>query len=107
MSKAACRSSKLTRRAAITASLATTLGAGSARAFPDPAFAVIAAHRAACARLDQARTHMSRMESAIPKERREEWWDEDPAKGVGANDDPRWTAALNAYRAAADVETKT
>ena len=84
--------------------LATTIAPAHARALPDPAFAAIAAHRAAYARLDAACTHMSHMERAVPNERREEWFDEDRANGLGANDDPRWTAALDGYRAASDAE---
>jgi hypothetical protein len=58
--------------------------------------AAIAAHKAAYTRLDQACRHLSRMERAIPKERRKEWFDEDREKGIGADDDPRWTATLAA-----------
>ena len=50
---------------------------------------------------------MSDLEGAIPKERRKEWWDGARAQGVGADDDPRWTAALDAQRAAFDAEKQT
>jgi hypothetical protein len=74
---------------------------------PDPVFAAIAAHKAAYARLDQACLHVSRLEGNIPKARRQEWFDEDRRQGIGADDDPRWTAALAAQRAAFDAETQT
>jgi hypothetical protein len=108
MSKAASASSKLTRRAAIAATLAV---ATPARSVPsllpfDPVFALVAAHKAAFARLDRACRHVSRLEGGIPKERREEWFDEDREQGIGASDDPRWTAALAAQRAAFDAEAQ-
>lgn len=107
MSKAASPSSKLTRRTAIAAIAAFSAPASAAALLaPDPAFAAIAAHKAAYARLDQSCTHLSRMECAIPKARRQEWWDEDREKGIGADDDPRWTAALAAQRAAFDDEAQ-
>jgi hypothetical protein len=77
-----------------------------AHALPDPAFTAIAAHKAAYEAFDAACSHMSTMEGAIPKDRREEWFEEDRAKGLGANDDPRWSAALNAFRAALSNETR-
>jgi hypothetical protein len=108
MSKAASPSSKLTRRAAIAATLAGAAApALAAPALPDPVFAVIAAHKAAYARLDQACSHVSRLEGNIPKQQRQEWFDEDRRQGIGADDDPRWTAALTAQRAASDAETQT
>src|ERR1043166_3825708 len=108
MSKAASPSSKITRRAAIAATLAgIATPALTAPALPDPVFAAIAAHKAAYARLDQACLHVSRLERTIPKERRQEWFDEDRRQGIGADDDPRWTTALAAQRAAFDAETQT
>jgi hypothetical protein len=109
MSKAACSSSKLTRRTAIAAIAAFSAPAHAARSrlASDPVFAAIAAHKAAYARLDQACRHVSRLEGAIPKGRREEWFDEDREQGIGADDDPRWTAALAAQRAAFDAEAQT
>src|SRR5258708_11758789 len=109
MSKAASPSSKLTRRKAIAATLAGIAApalAGPARLTPDPVFAAIAAHKAACARLDQACLHVSRLEETIPEERRQEWFDGDRVQGIGTNDDPRWTAALTAQRATFDAETQ-
>jgi hypothetical protein len=109
MSKAASPSSKLTRRKAIAAALAGVAApalAGPARLTPDPVFAAIAAHKAAYARLDQACLHVSRLEENIPEDRRQEWFDEDRAQGIGSNDDPRWTAALTAQRATFDAETQ-
>jgi hypothetical protein len=50
--------------------------------------------------------HVSRLEENIPEERRQEWFDEDRARGIGTNDDPRWTAALTAQRATFDAETQ-
>ena len=109
MSKAALPSSKLTRRKAIAAALAGVAApalAAPARLTTDPVFAAIAAHRAACARLDQACLHVSRLEETIPEERRQQWFDGDREQGIGANDDPRWTAALTAQRATFDAETQ-
>ncbi len=109
MSKAASPSSKLTRRKAIAAAhagVAAPALAGPARLTPDPVFAAIAAHKAVCARLDQACLHVSRLEETIPEERRQEWFDEDRGQGIGTNDDPRWTAALTAQRAAFSAETR-
>jgi hypothetical protein len=110
MSKAASPSSKLTRRNAIAATLAGIAApalAGPALLTPDPVFAAIAAHKAAYARLDQACLHVSRLEENIPEERRQEWFDEDRVRGIGTNDDPRWTGALTAQRTAFDAETQT
>src|SRR5437764_5430578 len=108
MSKAASACSKLIRRTAIAATLA---GAASpalpAPLSPDPVFIAIAAHKAAYVRLDRACRLVSDLEGAIPKERRKEWFDEDRARGIGADDDPRWTAALDAQRAAFDSEKQT
>src|SRR5438105_14975464 len=108
MSKAASAFSKLTRRTAI----AATLAGAAAPALPapltaDPVFAAIAAHQAAYVRLDRACRHVSDLEGEIPKERRKEWWDEDRAQGIGADDDARWTAALDTQRAAFDAEKQT
>src|SRR4051794_3279321 len=108
MSKAASACSKLTRRTAI----AATLAGAAAPALPaprtsDPVFAAIAAHKAAYAKLDHVCRLVSDLEGDIPKERRKEWWDEDRANGVGLDDDPRWTAALAAQRAAFDAEKQT
>jgi hypothetical protein len=108
MSKAACSSSKLTRRTAIAATLAAFSAPARAAPCPpapDPVFAAIAAHKAASAALDDACLHMSRLERDIPKERRKEWFDEDRAAGIGADDDPRWTGVLAANRAAFHAET--
>ncbi len=110
MSKAASPSSKLTRRKAIAAALAGVAApalAGPARLAPDPVFAAIAAHKVAYARLDQACSHVSRLEGNIPEERRQEWFDGDREQGIGTNDDPRWTAALTAQRATFDAEMQT
>jgi hypothetical protein len=110
MSKAASPSSKLTRRKAIAAALAGMAApalAGPARLPADPVFAAIAAHKAAHAQLDQACSYVSRLEENIPEERRQEWFDGDREQGIGTNDDPRWTAALTAQRAAFDTETQT
>jgi hypothetical protein len=108
MSKAASPSSKITRRAAIAATLGGVAApALAAPALPDPVLAAIAAHKTAYARLDQACRHVSRLEGDIPKQRRQEWFDEDRQQGIGADDDPRWTAALTAQRAAFDAETQT
>jgi hypothetical protein len=110
MSKAASPSSKLTRRNAIAATLAGVAApalAGPARITPDPVFAAIAAHKAAYARLDQACLQVARLEENIPEERRQEWFDGDREQGIGTNDDPRWTAAITAQRAAFSAETQT
>jgi hypothetical protein len=104
MSKAACPSSKLTRRAAIAATLAAASPALPAPRWPDPAYAAIGGHNAAYAAFESACHHVARMESVIPKDKRREWFDEDRAKGIGTDDDPRWTAALNANRAASATE---
>ncbi len=107
MSKAGCPSSKLTRRAAIAATLAsaaTPAGALPALGAPDPAFALIAAHKAANAEHERVCRNMSDLEGQIPQEKRQEWYAGDRAKGIGRNDDPRWTAANAAYRAAFDAE---
>jgi hypothetical protein len=107
MSKAASPSSKITRRAAIAATLAgfgAPASAAPALLTSDPVHAAIAAHKAAYVRLDQACSDLSRLERDIPKDRRQEWFDEDREKGIGLNDDPRWTAALAANRAAFDAE---
>jgi hypothetical protein len=106
MSKAASPSSKLTRRKAIAAGVAAPALAGAAPLTPDPVFAAIAAHKAAYARLDQACSHVSRLEENIPEERRQEWFDGDRQQGIGTNDDPRWTAALAAQRATFHTETQ-
>ena len=106
MSKAACPSSKVTRRAAIAGTLAAASPALPAPLLPDPAYAAIAAHNAAYAAFEGACRHMSRMEDAIPKGQHEEWFEEDRTKGIGANDDPRWTAALDAFRAASAAEKR-
>src|SRR5256885_480120 len=107
MSKAASACSKLTRRTAIAATLAgASAPALPAPLSPDPVFAAIAAHKAAYIRPDRACRQVSDLEGAIPRERRKEWWDEDRAQGIGADDDPRWTAALDAQRAAFDAEKK-
>jgi hypothetical protein len=108
MSKATSPSIKLTRRTAIAAigAFGAPAHAAPSRLASDPVFAAIAAHKAAYARLDQACRHVSRLEGAIPKGRREEWFDEDREQGIGADDDPRWTAALAAQRAAFDAETQ-
>src|SRR2546421_9170967 len=109
MSKADSACNKLTRRTAIAALAAFT---GPANAVPsllasDPVFAAIAAYRATYVRLDRACRLVSNLEGDIPAERRKEWWDEDRAAGIGADDDPRWTAALDALRAAFDAEKQT
>lgn len=108
MSKAASACSKITRRTAIAAVAAfgAPARAASSPLTPDPVFAAIAAHKAAYTRLDQACRYVSRLEGAIPKERRKEWFDEDREQGIGANDDPLWTAALVAQRAAFDAEAQ-
>ena len=108
MSKAASPSIKLTRRTAIAAIAAMSAPARAApsRLAPDPVFAAIAAHKGAYVRLDQSCRHVSRLEGAIPKERRQEWFDEDREQDIGADDDPRWTTALAAQRAAFDAETQ-
>jgi hypothetical protein len=71
MSKAASPSRKLTRRKAIAATLAGV--AAPALAAPT-VFAAIAAHKAACARLDQACLHISRLEENIPVVRFQPGW---------------------------------
>lgn len=47
---------------------------------------------------------LSDLEGKIPKERRKEWFRDDRAKGVGANDDPRWRAAKTEYWAASKAD---
>lgn len=106
MSKAACCSTKLTRRAAIVATLAG-VATPAVAVLPDPAFAAIAAHKAAYARLDTACRCVSRLERQVPAARRKEWYAEDRGTNVGANDDPRWKAAMTNYWAAFDAETQT
>jgi hypothetical protein len=109
MSKAACPSSKLTRRAAIAATLAgaaALAAAPPALAAPDPAFALIAAHKAATAAHEEACALMSELEGQIPEDKRKEWFRADRAKGIGADDDPRWRAATTAYWATFDAEEK-
>jgi hypothetical protein len=104
VSKAEYCITKITRRAAIAATLA---GVGAPAAvdalLPDPVLAAIAAHKAAYAALDQVCLRLSRLEGQIPQARRKEWFAEDRAAGVGADDDPRWTAVLAAYHAASDA----
>jgi hypothetical protein len=71
----------------------------------DPAFAAIAAHRAAYARLDGQCRALSALEEQIPEARRQACFDDEIGTDVGADDDPRWTAALAAWHAADDAET--
>ena len=106
MSKAAPASSKVTRRAAIAATLAAASPVLPAPLLLDPAYAAIAAHNAAYAAFEGACHHVAYLERAIPKDKRREWFEEDRAKGIGADDDPRWTAALNVDRAASATEKR-
>ena len=105
MSKAACPSSKLTRRAAIAATLAGAAVPASAAALPgsDQVLAMIAAHKAAYAECDRMCGVMADLERAIPVERRQEWMPED---GPCPGDDPRWTAMLIDYHATFEAEEK-
>jgi hypothetical protein len=103
MSKAICSCSKLTRRAAIGAALAGA--ATPALPASDAAFALIATHQKAFARLNETIADIARLERAIPEDRRQEWAPEDRDEGIGLSDDPRWTAALDAHNAAIDAES--
>ncbi|MGB9367348.1 MAG: hypothetical protein WCE79_15175 [Xanthobacteraceae bacterium] len=103
MGKAICSSSKLTRRAAIGAALAGA--ATPALPAPDAAFALIATHQKAFARLNETIADIARLEDDIPEDRRQEWAPEDRDEGIGLNDDPHWTAALDAHNTAIDAET--
>ena len=103
MGKAACSSSKLTRRAAIGVALAGA--ATPALPASDAAFALIATDQKAFARLNETIADIARLEHDIPEDRRQEWAPEDRDEGIGLNDEPRWTAALDAHNAAIDAET--
>lgn len=102
MRKAACSSSKLTRRAAIGAAFAGA--ATPALPASDAAFGLIATHRKASVRLNETIADIARLEHDIPEDRRQEWAPEDRDEGIGLNDDPRWTAVLDAHDAAIDAE---
>jgi hypothetical protein len=100
----------ITRRSLVAATAAGVSAAAAAPssaralAFPDPILALIAAHRAAHAEFNRVCRFMFDLEEEIPEEKREEWFRGDRAKGLGANDDPRWTAGVAAFRAASDAE---
>jgi hypothetical protein len=99
----------ITRRALV-AGAAAGVSSVAATALPalasvaDPILDLIVAHKAAYAALDRACRLVSDLEQEIPEERRKEWFAEDRGTAVGANDDPRWTAAMAAYWTASDVE---
>lgn len=101
----------ITRRSLVAATAAGVSAVAAplstqALAVPDPVLALIAAHKAAYISFDQVCRFLSDLEGQIPKEKREEWFREDRAKGLGANDHPRWTAGKAAYWAAPDAEEK-
>jgi hypothetical protein len=93
----------ITRRSLVAATAAGVSAAAAAPlstqafAVSDPVLALIAAHKVAYIRFEQMCRFMSDLEGEIPEDKREEWFREDRAKGLGANDDPRWTAAKATY----------
>jgi hypothetical protein len=86
------------------AGIARPVLAGAALA--DPVYAAIAAHECEFAALEEACRELSRLEQAIPAARRQAYFPDEEGPEVGANDDPRWTAGLAAYLAAAEAETR-
>jgi hypothetical protein len=104
----------ITRRALVAgaaagvSSVATaTLPVQALASIADPILDLIAAHKAAYVTLDRACRLVSDLEQKIPEERRKEWFAEDRGTAVGANDDPRWTAAMAAYWAASNAEEQS
>jgi hypothetical protein len=109
MAQAACN--LITRRFLVAAAAAVSSAAVSAlpaqaQADPDPIFAAIAAHQAAYRALDQVCRRLSDLEQQIPEAARQEYRVDHIGTDVGANDDPRWKAAMVAYWAADTVETQ-
>jgi hypothetical protein len=99
----------ITRRSLVAATAAgvsafAAPSSAQALAAPDPVFALIAAHKAAYVRFEHVCRFLSDLEGQIPEQKREEWFREDRAEGLGANDDPRWTSAKATYWAASDAE---
>jgi hypothetical protein len=97
----------ITRRHFVAASAAFPLAAVAPAPIPasDPIHAAIAAHQAAYAALDRACCRLSDLEPQIPAARRKEYRVDHRGTDVGANDDPRWTAAMAAYWTADAAET--
>jgi hypothetical protein len=102
----------ITRRSLVAATAAGVSAAAAAPlstqalAVPDPVFALIAAHKAAYIRFEQVCRFLSDLEGQIPEDKREEWFREDRTKGLGVNDDPRWTAGKATHWATCDAEEK-
>ncbi len=97
----------ITRRSLVAATAASAAVPLAARAFTaasEPVLALIVAHEAACLRHEQVCHLLSDLEGEIPEEKRKEWFRGDRAKGLGANDDPRWKAGNDAYWAASDAD---
>jgi len=93
--------------AGVSSVAATALPVQALASIADPIFDLIAAHKAAYATLDRACRLVSDLEGKIPEGQRKEWFVQDRGTDVGANDDPRWTAAMTAYWAASDAEERS
>ena len=92
--------------AGISAAATTPLLSQVLSAAADPAFALIAVHKAAYLRHERVCHLLSDLEGQIPKEKRREWFPKDRAKGVDANDDPRWRSGKTEYWAASEADDK-
>jgi hypothetical protein len=68
----------------------------------DPIFVAIAKHRERVDASSKASHVISSLNGIIPEERRENWHVVHRGTNIGQNDDPRWTAAQNAYWASSD-----
>jgi hypothetical protein len=107
MSKAGPSCSKITRRAAIAATLTAAVPAMAGVALParaaapapapDPVLAAIAAHREAAAALEAAVRYLSDMEEGLVDDGGED-------RGSEADDDPLLLAAVAAFDAACDAD---
>jgi hypothetical protein len=96
MSRAVPSCSKITRRAAI----AATLGACAPARLPHGGFgAAITEHRAALAALDAAARHLCDVEEGLVEDNGQD-------RGSGPDDDPVLIAALAAFDAASDAESR-
>lgn len=92
--------------ASIAAGSALTLSASAATTLsgPDPIFAAIEDHKAACAAMNAEVSEHSRLESALPREKRKSSVDAFEEKIV-ATDDPRWIESERAVMRSFDTET--
>src|SRR5215468_4164641 len=105
MSEAVQSCTKITRRAAIAATLGAcapaSLASGGlgAAAADDPILAAIAQHRAALAAFDAAAHHLCDVEEGLVE-------DAGVDRGSGPDDDPVLIAALAAFDAASDAESR-